>query len=154
MNLLCRASRNAGVDAWRKETQGGKITHDALAPLERENPAHLQVFEPELDAAEIMSCLSRDERQLLLARALFQMSWEEISRIMGTTEQAARTKFCRLKKKLTDKLSAGWKNSGRFPEAERREGSTSTKTSEFRKVSSEEASPVKFRGSLGRRSTG
>ncbi len=107
VNLLRRAARNAGIDAWRRETRNGRINHDAFSFVEFLSRPDNQGFETDLAPFEVLDGLSFEERQLIFARAVLQMSWQEISRLTGVTEQAARTRFCRLKRKLAYALGAG-----------------------------------------------
>lgn len=113
VNLLRRASRNAAIDAWRKETRKGRINHDVLSSVEPGSPFLRQDFELDLEPSEVLDHLSCEERRLLFARAVFGMSWQEISRLMGTTEQAVRTRFCRLKSRLADKLGTAQADCGK-----------------------------------------
>ncbi len=105
-NLLQRISKHAGIDAWRKETRSGKVNFETLGGSGLGSNVNAQDFHHKIVLSETLSTLSSDERFLLFARAVFKMNWEEISVSLGITPQAARTRFCRLRRRISGRLQS------------------------------------------------
>lgn len=102
-NLLKKASQNVRIDSWRKDTQSGKVMLYPLSTFEVELAWPVETTSG-FELGELLGCLAPAEKRLLFARIVLGMSWKEISRAMGTTELAVRTRFCRIRKKLAEAL--------------------------------------------------
>ncbi|MBC7252760.1 MAG: sigma-70 family RNA polymerase sigma factor [Actinobacteria bacterium] len=100
VNLLWKTSLHAYIDAWRKETRRGQIRLDSLCAFE---PVSLEIQDEivmPFDMGGILDHLSDEERRLLFMRAVLGLNWKEVSLQMGISEQAARTRFSRLRRRM------------------------------------------------------
>ncbi len=112
-NLMRTVSRHAGIDAWRKETRSGRIILDSLSAFDLETRARPWDPEKVFELGDVLRSLTPEDRELLYARVFMEMSWKEVSRLLGTTEQAARVRFFRLRRRLAEILEQGLTNAGK-----------------------------------------
>ena len=100
VHLLRKTSLHAEIDAWRKETRRGRIRMEALSSFEPGNPETQDELPMPFEVGGVLDSLSDLERRILFMRAVLGLNWKEVSLQMGMSEQAARTRFSRLRRRV------------------------------------------------------
>lgn len=95
-----RVARNLAFDSSRRRREipselfDFDITFDPCVKVERQESDSKQV-------KELLDTLSEENRQMLQMRYFDDMSWLEVSKIMGKSENAVRCRFHQIKKRWT-----------------------------------------------------
>jgi len=121
--LFHRVIRQVRIDSWRKETGSGRFSvfHADLwtDPVVRPGPRtghwkayrctdgagdFFETMEPGEFPGEVMSWLQSEldemDRMIIFLRVLMGMDWREVAGTLGMTEEATRSRFCRLRSRL------------------------------------------------------
>lgn len=102
-------SRGRLVDAWRRSGRRPKTFGDALDAVDRSHhtPSAVDALMQRASVAEILDCLTPDQRAVLLLRVVHRFSVEETASIIGKTDGAVKVLHHRAIRRLRSVLSAG-----------------------------------------------
>ncbi|MDO4863647.1 MAG: sigma-70 family RNA polymerase sigma factor [Ruminococcus sp.] len=101
-NYIIKVIRSTSIEQYRRR----KHFYTREAPIDGET---LQIPDDNVDIerevfarqpAEILDCLTNDERRLVMLRCGYGLSWRETAERLSVTEAAARKRFERIKKRL------------------------------------------------------